>query len=156
MKPRAPGVPGGAATTAERSAPQELSQHGPSVPINQPRRDPRRGQIRWIRIWLRDHSAVTARLSLAAHGAYVRLVHVMVERQAPVPDDARIPRLIGCTRAEWRRVREELLDMGDLCLDADGWHSAAADESIAYFRERAATNRTNRARRFSVIGGVKS
>jgi len=120
------------------------------------RPDPRNGQIKYIKLWVRDLLADTSHLSPIALASYVRLFMHTVLAQAPLPDKpGALSRVTGLTVGKWKTARAELLDAGviesiDGCL-----HDRRAQKAIDEFREASGRNRSNVGKRYQVIDGLK-
>lgn len=121
---------------------------------NQLRRDPRNGRIRYINLWLIEFRGRTATLSPAAVGAYLRLLTEYALRQEPLADDAKaLCRISGIARRDWAAIRDELLDVFEL---VDGvLVDDYVEKRIEEFRAASKRGRSNIAKRYGVIDGLK-
>jgi uncharacterized protein YdaU (DUF1376 family) len=117
--------------------------------------DPRTGRIVWTRIFLDSYLGRTRELSVAALGAYTRLLLRYIASKRPLPDnDRELARLAGCPLVEWRRLRPQLVP--DLLQPRDGLLiDELAEERIDQFEARSTKNAKAAAVRWQVIAGGK-
>jgi uncharacterized protein YdaU (DUF1376 family) len=62
----------------------------------------------WMPLWIGDYLKDTSRLSLAEHGAYLKLLMDSWVNGPPSDDDAELCRVLGCLPSEWRRIRPKI------------------------------------------------
>lgn len=123
--------------------------------IQAPRRDPRRGRISFVMLWLNDVSGNIATMSPTAVGAYLRILLRYFKDQAPLPDDEKfLRRITGVSKAEWLEVRDQLLDVMDL---VEGFLiDQYAEKQIAAFKKKSNRNSANRQGGLRALsGGLK-
>jgi uncharacterized protein YdaU (DUF1376 family) len=95
---------------------------------------------------------ITATLSPAAAGAYLRILLDYLDRQGPLPDDEKLLRRItGVSRRDWPDVRDELLDVFDLVNGQ--LTDEYAEKSIEEFRTKSKRGKANARKRFEVVPG---
>lgn len=130
----------------DRSVFADERNPAPAAPPRKPqaRRDPRNGQIRYVRMWISDFIADTHLLSHTAAGVYIRLFWAAVSAQEHVADDpAYIVKLIAITQKDWTRYREELIDFGVLELIDGRLYDRRAQKAIDEFRKASNRNKGN-------------
>lgn len=63
----------------------------------------------WMPLWIGDYLKDTSRLSLAEHGAYLKLLMDSWANGPPSDDDAELCRILGCLPSEWRKIRPKIV-----------------------------------------------
>lgn len=121
------------------------------------RPDRRNGRIRYVRLWVRDLTADTCRLSPAALGAYVRIFLACIAGQdAHINDeDARKAVSPGTTRRAWVALRAELVAANVLELVDGRLYDPRVEPCLTEFRAASTRNTGNVQRRWAVVGGLR-
>lgn len=89
------------------------------------------GQIKWYKRDPQDALDGMAPLSLEERGAYNTVLDLFYVRDGKLPDDDRfIAGFLGCDVRVWRRIRERLIDLGKLFVEAGHIHNRRADEEL--------------------------
>ena len=130
-----------------------------STASNQPpRRDPRNGRVRYVKLWITEMRGRIATLSPLARGAYFTLLLEALHQQKTLTfltkKDEKFLRLItGISPQKWSSVFSELLGVCDL---ADGkFVDEYAERCLREFQEASNRNSANIGRRYAVIVGLK-
>lgn len=75
----------------------------------------------WYKRYPSDYLHATMPLNLPQKGAYGVALDLMYEHGGPIADDPKwLARVCGCSIQQWRKIRQELIDIGKLTITEDG------------------------------------
>ena len=95
----------------------------------------------------RDFFEGTQQMSLELKGAYIMVLNLMYTRGGPISDEpGYISRYVGCSLRKWKQVRDELVAMGKIVVEAGMISNSRADEVIEKQRTYQDKQAENRAR----------
>lgn len=94
----------------------------------------------WMPLWIGDYLKDTTRLSLAEHGAYIKLLMDAWVNGPQADDNAELCRIVGCFPKEWRTIRPKIERLFKV---ADGvWRHKRLEDERAAAEERSDKART--------------
>lgn len=88
----------------------------------------------WMPLWIGDYLKDTSRLSLAEHGAYLKLLMDAWVNGPPADDDRELCRILGCQPAEWRKIRQKIA--GFFTISGGFWRHKRLEAEKAGAEER--------------------
>ena len=120
------------------------------------RRDPRNGQIRYVRLFIPDLLGDTYRLTNSELGAYMRLYGAACQAQECLIDDPKfIANIVLTSPQKWIKIREALLAAGVIEIIDGLLYDRRARKAIDEFQLASKRNRANVANRYGVLDGLK-
>ena len=109
-----------------------------------PKPDPRTGIQAWSKFYHGDWLIAVSRFSPATERHALHLFMASIDQQGPLRDVPRVCRLIlGISRSQWYRVREELIDGKFIRIEGDTIVVPMAQKAIASYQRRSTVNRQN-------------